>query len=367
MSSLMSSICIKDSAPYQQVLTHGFTVDKDGRKMSKSLGNTISPQQVIGKFGADILRLWIASANYTGEITVSDEIIKRSADAYRRIRNTARFLLSNLNGFDPARDRVPLDEMVELDRWAVAQAAQVQDEIIAAYDEYQCLQVVQKLMHFCSIEMGSFYLDVIKDRQYTAKEDGHARRSCQTAMYMIAEAMTRWMAPILSFTAQEIWQQLPGQRNEFVFTEHWYTELSDAGGEGRLSNEDWLIVMQVKDQVNRLIETARRENTIGASLQAEVTLYADEKTHAVLSKLEDELRFVLITSQAVLKNLADAPENVQSCEIDGLKITIVASQGEKCERCWHHREDVGQHAQHPTLCSRCISNIEGSGESRQYA
>ncbi|WP_017443674.1 isoleucine--tRNA ligase [Gayadomonas joobiniege] len=367
MSSLMTGISIKDEAPYKQVLTHGFTVDKDGRKMSKSLGNTISPQQVIGKFGADILRLWIASANYTGEITVSDEIIKRSADAYRRIRNTARFLLSNLNGFDPAKDAVALADMVELDRWAVAQAYQVQNDIITAYDEYQCLQVVQKLMHFCSIEMGSFYLDIIKDRQYTAKEDGHARRSCQTAMYLIAEALTRWMAPILSFTAQEIWQQLPGERDEFVFTQEWYTELADFDGDNRLSNHDWSQLMQVKDQVNRLIESARKENVLGASLQAEVTLYAEQQLFDLLTKLDDELRFVLITSGASVKPLSEANEQAQDCELSGLKIAIAASAGGKCERCWHYRDDVGANESHKSLCSRCIVNIEGDGESRQYA
>ncbi|MER2494177.1 isoleucine--tRNA ligase [Catenovulum sediminis] len=367
MSSLMTGIALKDQAPYQQVLTHGFTVDKDGRKMSKSLGNTVSPQEVISKFGADILRLWIASANYTGEITVSDEIIKRSADAYRRIRNTARFLLSNLNGFDPATDQVALEDMVELDRWAVAKAFDIQQEIIQAYDEYQCLQVVQKLMHFCSIDMGSFYLDVIKDRQYTAKADGHARRSCQTALYLIAEALTRWMAPILSFTAQELWQALPGQRDEYVFTAQWFDGLAPLESHAKISDADWQQVMAVKDEVNRLLETARREDVIGASLQAEVTLYASEAILTVLNKLEDELRFVLITSKAELKPLSEADDSVSATELEGLKIAIQASKGEKCERCWHYREDVQSDERHPSLCGRCISNVDGEGESRQYA
>ena len=366
MSSLMTGIALKDAAPYQQVLTHGFTVDKDGRKMSKSIGNTVSPQQIIGKFGADILRLWIASANYTADITVSDEIFKRSADAYRRIRNTARFLLSNLNGFEPATDMVALDEMVELDRWAVAKAYEVQQEITKAYDEYQILQVVQKLMHFCSIDMGSFYLDVIKDRQYTARADGHARRSCQTALYLIAEAMTRWMAPVLSFTAQEIWAALPGQRDEFIFTQTWYDKLAPLPESAKLSDADWQQVMAVKDEVNRLIEVARREEVIGASLQAEVSIFADESLYTLLAKLEDELRFVLITSKADIQPLEQAGD-AAATEIAGLKIAIQPSQGKKCDRCWHYREEVGQIAEHPSLCGRCVTNIDGAGESRQFA
>ncbi|EWH09003.1 isoleucyl-tRNA ligase [Catenovulum agarivorans DS-2] len=366
MSSLMTGIALKGAAPYQQVLTHGFTVDKDGRKMSKSIGNTVSPQEIIKKFGADILRLWIASANYTADITVSDEIFKRSADAYRRIRNTARFLLSNLNGFDPTKDMVELDEMVELDRWAVAKAYEVQQDITQAYDEYQILQVVQKLMHFCSIDMGSFYLDVIKDRQYTAKADGHARRSCQTALYLIAEAMTRWMAPVLSFTAQEIWTALPGKRDEFIFTQTWYDKLAPLPESAKLSDADWQQVMAVKDEVNRLIEVARREEVIGASLQAEVSIFADESLYALLAKLEDELRFVLITSKADIQPLAQATDAADT-EIAGLKITIEPSKGKKCDRCWHYRETVGQIAEHPTLCDRCVTNIDGAGESRQFA
>lgn len=372
MSSLMTGIAIKDQAPYQQVLTHGFTVDKDGKKMSKSLGNTISPQQVMGKFGADILRLWIASANYTADITVSDEIFKRSADAYRRIRNTSRFLLANLNGFNPETDMVALDDMVELDRWAVAKAYEVQAEIKAAYDEYQCLIVVQKLMHFCSIDMGSFYLDVIKDRQYTAKSDSNARRSCQTALYLIAQALTRWMAPILSFTAQELWQALPGQKDAdktqaFIFTQTWFDKLAPLPEGAQFNDELWRQLMLVKDEVNRLIETARREDVIGASLEAEVVLYADTQLHQQLALLEDELRFALITSKAKLEPIENAPADSAETELGGLKIKISRTQGAKCDRCWHHREDVGSHEAHPTICGRCVTNIDGAGEVRQFA
>ncbi|MCU4676286.1 isoleucine--tRNA ligase [Catenovulum sp. 2E275] len=368
MSSLMTGIAMKEQAPYQQVLTHGFTVDKDGKKMSKSLGNTISPQQIMGKFGADILRLWIASANYTADITVSDEIFKRSADAYRRIRNTARFLLANLNGFNPQTDMVALDEMVKLDRWAVAKAYEVQQEIIGAYDEYQILVVVQKLMHFCSIDMGSFYLDVIKDRQYTAKADSNARRSCQTALYLIAQALTRWMAPILSFTAQEIWQALPGEKdNEFVFTQTWFEQLAPLSEGSEFNDDLWRQLMSVKDEVNRLIEVARREEVVGASLEAEVTLYAEPQLAQKLMLLEDELRFALITSKAVVAPLADAPADSAETELAGLKIKISRAGGAKCDRCWHHRDDVGQHQNHETICGRCVTNIDGAGEVRQFA
>jgi isoleucyl-tRNA synthetase len=222
MSSLMISTAMKGKAPYRQVLTHGFTVDGQGRKMSKSIGNTVSPQDVMNKLGADILRLWVASTDYTGEMAVSDEILKRAADSYRRIRNTARFLLANLNGFDPAKDMVKPEEMVVLDRWAVGCAQAAQEDILKAYESYDFHEVVQRLMRFCSIEMGSFYLDIIKDRQYTAKADSVARRSCQTALFHIAEALVRWMAPIMSFTADEIWGYLPGDREKYVFTGEWY-------------------------------------------------------------------------------------------------------------------------------------------------
>ncbi|KMT64882.1 isoleucine--tRNA ligase [Catenovulum maritimum] len=367
MSSMMTGIAMKGEAPYKEVLTHGFTVDKDGRKMSKSIGNTVSPQEIINKFGADILRLWIASTNYTVDITVSDEVFKRSADAYRRIRNTARFLLSNLNGFDPKTDMVAPEDMVELDRWAVAKANQIQQEIIEAYDEYQLLVVVQKLMHFCSIDMGSFYLDVIKDRQYTAKSDGLARRSCQTALYLIAEALTRWMAPIMSFTAQEIWQSLPGEREEFVFAQEWYQGLAPLAENSEFNDEFWSQVMSVKDEVNRVIEAARREELVGASLAAEVTLYVKPELQAVLSKLSDELRFVLITSKAAIAEFEQAPADARETEISALKVQIEKSAGEKCDRCWHHREEVGTIEAHPTICSRCVTNIEGEGEARQFA
>ncbi|MBQ4836196.1 MULTISPECIES: isoleucine--tRNA ligase [Pseudoalteromonas] len=366
MSSMMTSVAINGHAPYKQVLTHGFTVDENGRKMSKSLGNVISPQDIMNKLGADILRLWVASTDYTAEMTVSDEIFKRSADRYRRIRNTSRYLLSNLSGFNPETDSVAIEDMVELDRWIVAQAAELQKEIVDAYDNYQMLVVTQKLMNFCTGELGSFYLDVIKDRQYTAKSDSHARRSCQTALYHIAEAMTRWMAPILSFTAQELWEALPGQRGEFVFTDVWYENIQGATC-GQLGNDFWQELLTVRDEVNRVLESARKEEVIGATLQAEVTLYTGGELAEKLQGLEDELRFVLLTSKAHVEVVSTQPEDSVASEVDGLFIKVAATDAAKCDRCWHHSEDVGTNEAHPELCGRCITNVEGEGEQRKFA
>ncbi|MCF6457104.1 isoleucine--tRNA ligase [Pseudoalteromonas sp. MMG024] len=366
MSSMMTSVAINGHAPYKQVLTHGFTVDQNGRKMSKSLGNVISPQDIMNKMGADILRLWVASTDYTAEMTVSDEIFKRSADRYRRIRNTARYLLANLNGFNPETDMVAADEMVALDRWIVDRAAVLQDELVAAYDEYQMLVVTQKLMNFCTVELGSFYLDVIKDRQYTAKADSVARRSCQTALYHIAEAMTRWMAPIMSFTAQEIWQVLPGKRDEFVFTGEWYQGLVKADS-AKLDNAFWQQLLEVRAEVNKVLEAARKEEKIGATLQAEVTLYVGTELEAQLNALGDELRFVLLTSKAAVENKDNRPADAVASEIDGLFISVAATSAEKCERCWHYCDDVGTHEEHKDICGRCVTNVDGEGEVRQFA
>ncbi|GAA0353093.1 isoleucine--tRNA ligase [Bowmanella denitrificans] len=367
MSSLMTSVAATGHAPYKQVLTHGFTVDANGRKMSKSLGNTISPQEIINKLGADILRLWVASTDYRSEITVSDEIFKRSADAYRRIRNTARFLLANLNGFNPATDLVPVEQMVALDRWMLSRAKDVQKELIAAYDRYDFLVVVQKLMQFCSIELGSFYLDVIKDRQYTAKADSVARRSCQTALYHIAEALVRWMAPIMSFTAQEIWQALPGEREQYVFTNSWYQALEDMYIGQTQGDEFWQQVLAVKDAVNKALEDARRLGEIGGSLEADVLLYCQPALAGQLASLENELRFVLITSAAKVQSVDARPAQLDDTDVQGLWVEVRKAAGNKCVRCWHHREDVGQHAEHTELCGRCIENVDGEGEQRHYA
>ncbi|KJG01614.1 isoleucine--tRNA ligase [Photobacterium angustum] len=366
-SSLISSVAMKDKAPYKQVLTHGFVVDGQGRKMSKSIGNVVAPKDVTNKLGADILRLWVASTDYTGEVAVSDEILKRSADAYRRIRNTARFFLANLSGFNPETDCVPAEEMVALDRWAVGRAMAAQEEIIKDYEDYNLHAVTQRLMQFCSIEMGSFYLDVIKDRQYTAKRGSHAQRSCQTALYYIVEALVRWMAPIMSFTADEIWNEMPGQRDKFVFTGEWFDGLFGLADNEELSNEFWAEIQQVRGAVNKLLETARSEKVIGGSLQAEVILSANAELAEKLNKLEDELRFVLLTSKAQVVVADSKPENAQETDIEGLFVTVNASEAAKCERCWHHVADVGTIAGHEEICGRCATNIDGEGEKRKFA
>ena len=367
MSSLMIGVAMKHQAPYRQVLTHGFTVDGSGRKMSKSLGNVVSPQDVMNKLGADILRLWVASTDYTGEMTVSDEILKRSADAYRRIRNTARFFLANLNGFNPAVDMVQPEEMVVLDRWAVGRAKAVQEEIIAAYENYDFHIVTQKLMQFCSVEMGSFYLDIIKDRQYTAKADSIARRSCQTALFHIVEAMVRWMAPIMSFTAEEIWQLLPGQRDQFVMTGEWYTGLFGLQQGEALDDAYWAQLLAVRAEVNKALEVARNDKLIGSSLQAEVTLFANAELADKLNLLADELRFVLLTSKAVVLVADSQPEGALVTDVAGLWLQVAASGATKCERCWHHVEDVGSHEGHGDICGRCVTNVAGAGEVRRFA
>ncbi|BFM50345.1 isoleucine--tRNA ligase [Marinomonas sp. THO17] len=367
-SSLKTSIAIRGVPPYKGVLTHGFTVDGDGRKMSKSLGNVVSPQKVMSTLGADIIRLWVAATDYTGEMTVSDEILKRVADSYRRIRNTARFMLANLNGFDPAKDMVESEKMIALDRWIVDRAAQLQKEIDEAYNDYQFHAVNQKIQNFCSVDLGGFYLDVIKDRQYTTQPDSVARRSAQTALYHIVEAFTRWIAPVLSFTADEIWQALPGEHGESVFLETWYEGLTELSGDEELGRNFWKHVLEAKVATNKVLEAARNDGKIKASLSAEITLYCDDALRNVLDRLGEELRFVLIASDVKVLPLADASDDAVDSELAGLKVFVVTSSNEKCVRCWHHREEVGKREAHPELCDRCISNLpDGEGEERLYA
>jgi isoleucyl-tRNA synthetase len=366
-SSLLTSIGSYGEAPYKTVLTHGFTVDSDGRKMSKSIGNIIAPKAVMNDLGADILRLWVAATDYRGELAVSDEIFKRTADSYRRIRNTARFLLSNLNGFDPTADALAFDQLLSLDRWAIDRAAVVQREIVQAYESYQFHQIYQKLHNFCANDLGGFYLDVIKDRQYTTRADSVARRSAQTAMYHIGETLVRWIAPILSFTAEEIWENLPGERAESVFLVQWYEHLSTLAADESMGREYWQQLMAVRTAVNRQMETRRAAGELRGSLDAAVNLYAAPELLARLQALGDELRFVLITSAATLAPLEAAPEGAESTELSGLRLQVTASAEEKCERCWHRRPDVGQSPEHTTLCGRCIDNVYGEGERRQFA
>jgi len=368
-SSLLTSVAMRGAAPYKAALTHGFTVDAKGQKMSKSLGNSIEPQEVTNKLGADILRLWVAASDYRGEMTVSDEYFKRIADAYRRIRNTARFLLANLNGFDPVQHSVPVTQMLALDRWAVARAAQLQEEIIAAFDAYEFHHVYQKLHNFCNVDLGSFYLDVIKDRQYTTQADSLARRSCQTAMFHIIEAMLRWMAPILSFTAEEIWGHVPGSRGDSVFLEQW-SMLPQNAEDSALGLDFWAQVQEVREVVGKELEALRVAGGIGSSLDAEVDLYCGEELYQQLERLGDELRFVLITSDARLARETAASDDAIHYTLsnnDEVWVAVMPSPHAKCVRCWHHRADVGANAEYPELCGRCVENVAGEGEQRRFA
>jgi isoleucyl-tRNA synthetase len=377
-SSLLTAVAQKGHAPYRAVLTHGFTVDEKGRKMSKSLGNVVLPQKVVSTLGADVLRLWVASTDYANEIGVSDEILRRTADSYRRIRNTARFLLGNLAGFDPARDAVPMDALVDLDRWVIARTAGLQRELVAAYRNYDFHLIYQKVHNFCVVDLGGFYLDVLKDRLYTTPAQGHARRSAQTAMQAIAEAMVRWLAPILSFTAEEIWRHLPGARPESVFFSTW-SELPDAAATA--CTVDWPVVLEVRSAVLRELERLRVEGRIGGPLDAEVDLYAPPAVRGALEALGEELRFVMITSQARVHPAAARPaESVAASSAppagesgagsgpdSGLWLRVQPSSAPKCVRCWHKRADVGSAAAHPELCARCAVNVDGPGETRLHA
>jgi len=363
-SSLKTSMAMNGIPPYKTVLTHGFVVDAQGRKMSKSIGNVIPPQKVMNDLGADVLRLWVAATDFSTEMSVSDEILKRTADSYRRIRNTARFILSNLTGFNPATDSVPVENMLQLDRWIVGRTAELQQEIINAYDTYQLHLIYQKLHNFCVVELGGFYLDIIKDRQYTTKGDSLARRSAQTALQHVIEAMVRWIAPILSFTADEIWPTIAGDREANVFVAEWY-KLPSVPAD-TFADTYWELIAQVKDAVNKVLEAKRSAGEVGGSLGAEVVLYCDETLQTELKKLANELRFVLITSTAEVRSLV-GEKNAEATEVSGLKVFVKKSEHAKCARCWHHRADVGANAAHPEICLRCVDNVDGSGEKRLFA
>jgi len=362
-SSLLTGVAIDRAAPYRQCLTHGFTVDEHGRKMSKSLGNGIEPQDIMKTLGADILRLWIASADYSNEMSLSQEILKRTADAYRRIRNTARFLLGNLAGFEPARDLVAPQDMVALDRWIVHRAAQLQARIEDAYARYDFAEIVQALSNFCSVDLGSLYLDVTKDRLYTMPEHSVGRRSAQTAMYHIAEAFTRWIAPVLSFTADELWSHLPapadGVREANVQFATWYTGLSMLDGDADWGPQDFDRVLELRERVSKVLEPMRASGEIGAALDAEIELSCGVSDANWLSPVVDELRFLLISGDVTIVDGGDAT---------AIGVTARATTKPKCVRCWQRRGDVGAHADHPELCGRCVENIatDGQGEIRRW-
>jgi len=365
-SSLITSIASTGKAPYKSVLTHGFVVDANGKKMSKSVGNVVAPQKVVNNLGADIIRLWAASSDYSAEMSVSDEILKRTADSYRRIRNTSRYLLSNLFDFNPATDLLAIDDLLPLDRWAIDRAYQCQQDILEAYETYNFHVIYQKIHNFCAQEMGSLYLDITKDRQYTMKSDSVARRSSQTAMYHIIEALTRWMAPILSFTADELWEYLPGEHNESVLLNAWYEDLAPLADDSQFDLGFWEQVFNVRDAVSKELETLRADGKIKGGLTAEVSLYAEAALFDTLNTLGDELKFVLITSRASLLTASDKPSNAIESSVSGLSLVLTPSEDERCDRCWHQTEEVGKDETHPELCERCIENVDGEGEQRLY-
>lgn len=348
-SSLLLASAIFGRAPYRGLLTHGFTVDGQGKKMSKSLGNTVAPQDVSSKMGAEIIRLWVASTDYSGDLGIDDKILARVVDAYRRIRNTLRFLLANTSDFDAATDSVAYQDLLEIDQYALARAAELQQDILAHYKVYEFHPVVAKIQLFCSEDLGGFYLDVLKDRLYTSAPKSLARRSAQTALHQITHALLRWMAPFLSFTAEEAWKIFGS--SESIFLEK-FTDLP-AGDEALLAK--WQRLREIRDVVNKDIEDVRTTGAVGASLQAEVTLTAEPEDLALLQSLGDDLKFVFITSAA------------QAVAGEALTTSVQASEHAKCERCWHYRDDVGVNPEHPTLCGRCDSNLHGAGEARSKA
>ncbi len=348
-SSLLTSCAMYDRAPYKGLLTHGFTVDGKGRKMSKSEGNVVVPQEVSGKLGAEIIRLWCASTDYSGDLGIDEKILARVVDSYRRIRNTLRFLMANVSDFDPSKHAVPFDELLEIDRYALSRAAQLQADILAHYEVYEFQPVVSKLQIYCSEDLGSFYLDILKDRLYTTAAGSHARRSAQTALHQITHAMLRWMAPFLSFTAEEAWATFGASESIFLET------YSDFKLQNDVLLAKWTRIREIRDAVNKDIETLRADGKVGSSLQAEVTLEVNADDYALLTSLGRDAKFVFITSAIDL--VAGST----------YKTTVAASSNTKCERCWHYVDDVGSHAQHPTICSRCISNLHGVGETRSFA
>ncbi|OGB20996.1 MAG: isoleucine--tRNA ligase, partial [Burkholderiales bacterium RIFCSPHIGHO2_02_FULL_66_10] len=351
-SSLLLACAIYGRAPYRGLLTHGFTIDSQGRKMSKSLGNGLDPQEVNKKLGAEIIRLWVASSDYSGDIAGDDKILARVVDAYRRIRNTLRFLMANVSDFDPTTDAVPLEQMLEIDRYALARASELQAQILAHFDVYEFHPVVSKLQVYCSEDLGAFYLDVLKDRLYTTAPKSLARRSAQTALHQITNAMLRWMAPFLSFTAEEAWGHFAGGKSQGSIFFETFSPLPSAN-EALLAK--WNRIRAIRDVANKAIEDLRTAGQVGASLQATLVITAGADDAALLRSLGDDLKFVTITSAATVVDGAE------------LQVAVAPSAAQKCERCWHYRDDVGADTAHPRLCGRCVSNLHGGGEQRVIA
>jgi isoleucyl-tRNA synthetase len=364
-SSLLTGCAMDGRAPYEALLTHGFVVDGDGKKMSKSKGNVVAPQKVMDTYGADILRLWVASTDYSAELTVSDEILKRVSESYRRIRNTLRFLLANLADFDAKKDMLPVEEWLEIDRYAVLITHQLQLFVTGHYNSYEFHRAAQELHQFCSDDLGSFYLDILKDRLYTAGENSHARRSAQSALYHIALGLIKLLAPILSFTSEEAWELVLAGKSESVFLEQWHhypieidADNPDAGEKQLDMIAKWAKIRLIRSDVQKFLEDRRTEGKIGSSLQAEVDIYLHDQWYDALASLGDDLRLVMITSRATLYRVASESEK---------RFLVTPSSHTKCERCWHYRADVGADAKHPSICGRCVSNLFGAGEVRNYA
>ncbi|WWO96847.1 MAG: isoleucine--tRNA ligase [Candidatus Dasytiphilus stammeri] len=366
MSSLIISTIINNQVPCKNILTHGFVVDSQGKKMSKSLGNTISPKEIMNKFGSDILRLWIASTDYTREIVYSQESINRSIDIYRRIRNTVRFLLANINDFDPNIHLVKLQNMIGLDRWMLEKTQITQDNIITAYENYDFHKVVQNLMQFCSLELGSFYLDIVKDRQYTSQKNSLLRRSGQTTMFYILEFMVRWLAPLISFTVDEIWGMIPGKRSKYVFTEEWFSQLY-FNQDNFIDTSFWKDLIIIRNEVHKVHELMRANNKIKDLLSSIIILYVSDLIEEKLKKLGEELKFFLMTSNTKILTYDLAPEGAYTSDkITNLKFILYNAPGKKCLRCWHYTKDIGKHVNFPDICSRCVINIIGPGETRFF-
>jgi isoleucyl-tRNA synthetase len=353
-SSLLTSCAINGNAPYKSLLTHGFVVDGQGYKMSKSKGNVIAPQKIMDQFGADILRLWVATTDYSGELNISNEIIKRVADSYRRIRNTLRFLSANLEDFDSNNMLVNPNEMLSIDRYGLYLVEELQSNVVKDYEEFDFYLAMQKFLSFCSEDMGGFYLDILKDRLYTTAENSHARRSAQTALFHITQSLIRLMAPVLSFTAEELWNVVNKKNKSTIFVESWY-ELPSHG----LSEElllGWRHVLDVRNMANKKIEALREKGVVGSSLQAELKISAPSDIYKSLSFFDKELKYILITSNSILEESKNE-----------LEIAVSASKNSKCERCWHYVENIGQNSKHPKICKRCISNLFEEGEERKHA
>ena len=355
-SSMLIGCATVGRAPYKQLLTHGFVVDQNGRKMSKSLGNVVAPQEVYNEFGADILRLWTASTDYSGELAISKEILKRVTESYRRIRNTLSFLFANLSDFSPIEHAVPQDQMVEIDRYAMILARQLQERLAGDfYPRYAFHFAVKDIVAFCSEDLGAFYLDILKDRLYTTQADSHARRSAQTALYHITRSLVLLISPILCFTGEEAWDIIGGGEEDSVLFHTWheFPSINEKSEEALLKK--WQAVREVREAVTAAIEPLRADKSVGSSLQAEVAITAPDALAGYLKALGEELRFALLVSE------------VSVAKGDELTVAAKVSGGEKCERCWHYTDDVGSVAAHPTLCARCAENVDGKGETRHYA